>query len=138
MNCGLVRADVKPKSSEQANDEAYQAVQRFVDEPEALMKGRKRKWSATHLYTTAVKTAFGKQALQFGNKSAVVKNSKELGFKLPETTVINFKRELGQQLKSGKDYGELDITNRKRGRPLLLPAELDDLRKQFIGSWIAG
>ena len=48
--------------------------------------------------------------------------------------MINFKRELGQQLKSGKDYGELDITNRKRGRPLLLPAELDDLTKQFIGS----
>ena len=93
------------------------------------MKGRKRKRSATHHYTTAVKTAFGKHALQFGNKIAVVKNSKELGFELPETTVINFKRELGQQLKSGKDYGELDITNRKRGRPLLLPAELDDLTR---------
>ena len=86
MNCGLVRADVdiqlqkmlitrwfKPKSSEQANDEAYQAAQKFVDEQEAVMKGRKRKRSATHHYTTTVKTAIGKHALQFGNKSAVVK-----------------------------------------------------------------
>ena len=64
-----------------------------------------------------------------------MKYSKELGFELPEATVRNFKRELGQQLKSGKDYVELDIPNRKRGRrPLLLPAELDDLTKQFIGS----
>ena len=99
------------------------------------MKGCKRKRSATHHYTAAVKTAIGKHPLQFGNKSAVVKYSKELGFELPEATVRNFKHELGQQLKSGKDYGELDILNRKRGRPLLLPAELDDLMKQFIGSF---
>ena len=36
--------------------------------------------------------------------------------------------------KAVKDYGELDIPNRKRGRPLLLPAVLNDLTKQFIGS----
>ena len=77
MNCGLVRADVDiqlqmlitrcftPKSSEQANDEAYQAAQRFVDEREAVMKGRKRKRSETHHHTAAVKTAIGKHAVQF-------------------------------------------------------------------------
>ena len=85
MNCELVRADVDiqlqkmlitrwftPKSSEQVNDEAYQVAQRFVEEQEAVMKGRKRKWSVTHHYTAVVKTAIGKHALQFGNKSTFV------------------------------------------------------------------
>ena len=39
------------------------------------MKGRKRKRSATHHYTAVVKMAVSKHALQFGNKSAVVKYS---------------------------------------------------------------
>ena len=85
----------KTKSSEQANDEAYQVAKRFVDEQEAVIKGRKRKRSATHHYTSAWKTAISKHALQFGNMSVAVKYSKELGFVLPEATVRNFKRELG-------------------------------------------
>ena len=56
-----------------------------------------------HYYTGAVKTAIGEHVLQFGNESAVVKYSKELSFELPEAT------ELDQELKSGKDYSELDI-----------------------------
>ena len=55
------------------------------------MKGRKRKGTATHHCTVAVLTAIGKHALQFGNKSAVEKHSKELGFELPEATLRNFK-----------------------------------------------
>ena len=57
------------------------------------MKGCKRKQTAMHYYTAAVKTTIhiGKHALQFGNKSAVEKYSKELGFELPEATVRNFK-----------------------------------------------
>ena len=100
MTCALVRGDIdiqlqkmsitrwfKPKSSEQANDEAYQAAQRFVDEQEAVMKGRKRKRSAMHHYTAAVKTAIGKHALQFGNKSAVVQKRLEEGVEISDTQV---------------------------------------------------
>ena len=65
------------------------------------------------------RTAIGKHAIKYGNKSAVEKYSRSLGFDLPEVTVRNFKRELEKQIKSGKRYDEARISVQKKGRHLL-------------------
>ena len=45
---------------------------------------------------------------------------------MSEATVRNFKREVVKQLKGGKDLDDITIpAKKKRGRPLLLPEEID-------------
>lgn len=44
-------------------------------------------------------------------------------------TVINSKREVEKQLE-GRDIEDIEIHVRKRGRPLLLPEEIDELTRK--------
>ena len=48
--------------------------------------------------------------------------------------MCNFKREVLKRLKRGSDLESITIPAKKRGRPLLLPEEIDELTKKFIQS----
>ena len=48
-----------------------------------------------------------------GNKKAVEKFSKELGFSVSEATVRNFKQAVAHQLEEGKDIESLPTKKRK-------------------------
>ena len=107
-----------------------EAVQQEREELER--KGRKRKSSKRHHYDPATKTVIGKYVLINANKRAVQKFSASLGFAVSEVTVCNFKREIDQQLREGKEMEDIAIPARKRGHPLLLPEEIDELTKKFV------
>ena len=97
-------------------------------------QGRKRKSSERHHYDQATKTAIGKYAQIHSNKRAVQKFSASLGFPVSEATVRNFKREVQKLLSDGQALESIELPERKRGRPLLLPEEIDQLTKKFIQS----
>ena len=115
------------KASDEGDDEAaLTSAKRFVDASqkeslELARRGRKRKATERHHYDKESKTAIGKHALRYGNRSAVEMFSKSLGFEVPEATVRNFKRELEKQVKEGKRFEDTHINSKKRGRHLLLP-----------------
>ena len=78
--------------------------------------GRKGRKSRKRHLRRRTKTAIGKYATINGNKSAVEKFSISLGFPVSEATVRNFKREVLQQLKEGKDMDKIAIQLKKKGR----------------------
>ena len=136
-----LRQYLKNKSSDQpASDqialrgaaECVEALQTQQDE--LKQKGRKRKSSERHHYDQATKTAIGKYAKIHCNKRAVQKCSASLGFPVSEATVRNFKREVQKLLSDGQALESIELPERKRGRPLLLPEEIDQLTKKFIQS----
>ena len=51
---------------------------------------------------------------------------------MSKATVSNFKREIHEQVREGNDLKCIAIPARKRGRPLLLPEEIDQLIKKFV------
>ena len=120
-------------SDEAAMNSADKFISQVVQEELALAgMGRKRKSSKRHCYDDDIRTEIGKHAMRYGNKSAVDKFSRSLGFPLPEATVRNFKRELQSQIKRGEWFDDVHVAVKKRGRPLLLPEEIDVLTKKYI------
>ena len=124
---------------ESANAEALEAgkaaAEAVIMAGKDEIAGRKRKRASTAWYDADVKTKMAKHALIFGNKSAVEKFSKELGHRVPEATVRNYKRNLQAQLKEGKNMEDISVmATSSPGRPLLLPKPLDDLTKQLVFS----
>ena len=75
--------------------------------------GRKRKFSERHHFDRATRKAIGKFATIHGNKSAVKKFSKRLGFAVSEATVRNFKRDVQKQIKGGKSLYEVQLPVKK-------------------------
>lgn len=120
-----------PKKDEKVFEAAAEAVEAVLEAGGAL-GGRKRKSVERHRYSDSDRTKIGRFALMNGNKRAIEKYSRALGFALPEATVRNFKREVQKQLKDGKDIEDVKVGARKRGRPILLPEEIDDLVKKFV------
>ena len=112
--------------------ECKEALQTQHDE--LKQKGRKRKSSERHHYDQATKTAIGKYAQIHSNKRAVQKFSASLGFPVSEATVSNFKGEVQKLLSDGQALENIELPERKRGRPLLLPEDIDQLTKKFIQS----
>ena len=47
-------------------------------------------------------------------------------------TVINFKREVQKVLSDGQALENIELPERKRGRPLLLPEEIDQIKYMLI------
>ena len=115
-------------------EDAVKPVQQEQEELHVRTRGRKRKSSERHRYDDATRTAIGKYAQTNGNKRAVEKFSASLGYTVSEATVRNFKREVLKRLKEGSDLESIIIPAKKRGRPLLLPEEIDELTKKFIQS----
>lgn len=114
-----------------AGTKAVEAVQKEREELER--NGRKRQSSERHHYNQETKAAIGKYAQLHGNKRAVSKFSESLGFTLSEATVRNFKREVRKQVKGGQDLDDISsIPTKKRGRPLLLPEDIDELARKCI------
>ena len=121
-----------------SQDASFSAAARAVEAAEKksisiAQRGKKRKSSERHHYDDETRTATGKHAIKYGNKT-MEKYSRSLGFDLPEATVQNFKRELEKQIKSGKRYDEARISVQKRGRHLLLPEEMDSSLSKFVQS----
>ena len=116
----LNNSDVS-NSDETALKAAAEAVRELDKQTLELEKrGRKRKFSERHHFDQATREAIGKFATVHGNKSAVKKFSKRLGFAVSEATVRNFKRDVQNQIKGGKSLDEVQLPAKKR-RPLLLP-----------------
>lgn len=56
-----------------------------------------------------------------------------MGFSLPEASVRNFRREVQKHLASGKSLDEVvEFPVKKKGQPLLLPEEIEELIKKFV------
>ena len=67
-----------------------------------------------------------------GNKKVLEKFTEYFGFPVSEATVRNYKREMQKLLKEEQDLESIEVPTRKRGRPFLLPNEIDQLTKTFI------
>ena len=121
----------------QASDPALQeklnsiAVQDHV----APSRGTKRKRApgGNHKYTPEVKLEVAKDAVRIGNTAAAKKWSTELGHRISESTVRNWKRSYLDQLDDGPVEG---IIEKKKGRPTKLPDDCDkvvrrNMREQY-------
>ena len=127
-------ASGEASSDQRAMVEASRCVEQVTEvQLEASQKGRKRKFSERHHYDQSTRTAIGKYALINGNKRAVEKFSASLGFSVSEATVRNFKRAVQSLLSNGESLCSIEVPERKQGRPLLLPEEIDQTKK-FIQS----
>ena len=94
----------------------------------------KRKRVSTHDYEDEIKTKIGRYAAEngpYGNSKAVAKFSEVLGWKVPESTVRNFKKAYLKEIQAGKDPEEVQLKAKSRGRPLLL-GELDNIVQKYI------
>ena len=86
----------------------------------------RRKRGKYHHYDAEMRAKIAKHACEYGNKSASVKFTQELGHCVSESSVRNMKKAYFQKLKSVPDPA--DITSSPQAaldRPLLVGSELD-------------
>lgn len=98
---------------------------------------RKSKRGPYHKYTPEQRADIGKYAVQHGVVSAKRKYSMKLDVDLNESTVRGFKMAYLDEVNRKRKADEDDISvtklpTKKRGRPVLLGAELDTIVQQYI------
>ena len=95
-------------------------------------KKRKRARGDYHHYTAEARVKITKYACESGNKAAVEKFSVELGHRVSEGTVRNFKRKYLEQLKCVGDPDLVtSLPSASCGRPLLI-GKFDDEVAEYI------
>lgn len=97
---------------------------------EVIKQSRKR--GAYYHYDSTLRLKIAKYASENGNKSAVIKFSADLGRRVSEATVRNFKRVYLSKVKTGENPDDIkELPKATPGRPLLL-GEFDDKVFQYI------
>ena len=125
-----VQSSYLPHADRKSSTEA--ANKEIRSELEIGGKKRKSARGDFHHYTTEAHAKIVKYACQSGNKAAVEKFSVELGHRVSEGTVRNFKRKYLEQLKC---VGDLDLVTSLLsalcGRPLLI-GKADDEEAEYM------
>ena len=80
-----------------------------------------------------MRAKIAKHACEYGNKSASVKFTQELGHCTSESSVKNMKNAYFQKLKSVPDPADItSLSHAALGRPLLVGSELDTDSAEYV------
>ena len=98
------------------------AENRSVEQVRA--KERRKRGKYNHYYAE-VRAKIAKHTCEYGNKSASVKFTQELGHYVSESSVRNMKKAYFLKRKSVLDPADISFPHAALGRPLLVGSELD-------------
>ena len=100
---------------------------------EEVLKKKRRKRGKYNYYEPELRAKIAKHACQHGNKSAVVKYSKDLGHSVSESSVRNIKKAYLDKLKTVQDPNDIiSLPRATLGRPLLLGEVVDTKVAEYI------
>ena len=100
---------------------------------EQVRAKERRKCGKYKHYDAEVRAKMAKHACKYGNKSAFVKFTQELGHYVSESSVRNMKKAYFLKLKSVPDPADIiSFPQAALGRPLLVGSELDTDIAEYV------